>query len=196
MTGRIVRYFAATAALTFIGMSAASAGWYGDGCCGVPPAPPVNWGCASSGCAPLYTPPLANCCAPVRWGCGSSCGGYAGYAYGGFGNGGYGGYGYSGYGAYDDQPINVVNQGPSYDLPLTGYTYPVATYDQPRAYPYSPSYFGYRSIYRPGLRYGYRGVGYRGVGYRGYRYGAGYRYGGGRVGMNYGPRYGVRRGWR
>ena len=30
MTGRIVRYFAATAALTFIGVSAASAGWYGD----------------------------------------------------------------------------------------------------------------------------------------------------------------------
>src|SRR5215204_7241954 len=124
MTGRIVRYFAATAALTFIGMSAASAGWYGDGCCGVPPAPPVNWGCASSGCAPLYTPPLANCCAPVQWGCGSSCGyGSAGYAYGGYGYGGYGG----GLGAYDDQPIHVVKQGPSYDLPLSGYTYPVAT---------------------------------------------------------------------
>jgi hypothetical protein len=59
---------------------------------------------------------------------------------------------------------------------------------------------------RPGFRYGYRGYGYRGLGgyrygagYRGlggYRYGGGHRYGGGRVGMNYGPRYGVRRGWR
>src|SRR5262249_36963206 len=150
-----VRFLAATAAITVVGVSAASAGWYGDsGCCGVPAPPVFNWGCASSGCAPLYVAPAAStCCAPVRWGCGRACG--VGYGYGGFGYGG---------GAYADvEPLTVVNQGPSYDLPLTGYTYPVATYAPPRAYPYAPSYFGYRYGYRRAVGYGYRGyAGYRG----------------------------------
>src|SRR5262245_12443302 len=143
MVGRFVRFLAATAAITVVSVSAASAGWYGDsGCCGVSVAPVANWGCASSGCAPLYTPPVASdCCAPVRWGCGSSCGvGNGGYAYGAVG------YGVGGY--EDVEPLHVVNQGPSYDLPLTGYTYPVAAYAPARAYPYAPSYFGYRYGYR------------------------------------------------
>jgi hypothetical protein len=149
MPGRTV-LFAATAALTLLGASAASAGWYGAaGCCAPPLA--ANWGCASSGCAPLYMSSFSygGCCAPVRWGCGSACGpSYSDYGYGV----GYGGYNVA-------APIHVVNQGPSYDLPLTGYTYPVATYDEPRAYPYVRGYNGYRQVYRP---YGYRG--YRGYG--------------------------------
>jgi hypothetical protein len=138
--GRIVRLFAATAALTFIGVSGAAAGGYGGGWYGYGPG---NWGCASSGCAPLYVPPVS-CCAPVRWGCGNPCG----YGYGH-------GYGIS-TGFYGVQrPLHVVHQGPSYDPPLTGYTYPVGTYDEPRVYPYRP-------LYRP-------------WGYRGYRVGVGVR---------------------
>jgi hypothetical protein len=139
--GRIVRLVAATAALTFLGISGAAAGWYGSGygygagCCAQPV--PVNWGCGSS-CAPLVMPRVyygysqSNCCAPVRWGCGSSCG-----------------YGYT-------QPVHVAYQGPTYERPLTGYTYPA--YEEPvyRPYvrPYRPVYRGhrygvYRSVVRP-----------------------------------------------
>jgi len=169
MLGRALRLIAASTALTFLSLSGASAGllgWggygygggygFGGGCCGVAPAP-VNWGCAST-CAPLPTIAYASsgCCAPVRWGCCNSYGyGYgAGYGYGG-------GYGYQ-------QPVYVVNQGPSYSLPATGYTYPVATYDEPSAYPYVTStypggyrprvsYPSYRPYYRPHVaHYGYR----------------------------------------
>ena len=59
----------------------------------------------------------------------------------GYGNGGYGnGYGYQ-------QPIYVTTQGPTYQPPLTGYTYPVATYDQPQPYPYVTGGYGYRPAY-------------------------------------------------
>jgi hypothetical protein len=158
MSGRIVRLFVAAAAASFLGVSAASAGWYGSGygCCGSAPAP-VNWGCASSGCA------------PVRWGCGScgpslpifngcnTCGSTAGY-----------GYGYGMQAAYDEPyPVHVAYQGPTYAPPVTGYTYPVSSYEEPNGYPYVSGYGdGYRPAYRP---YGYRGYGDRGYGYRGYR---------------------------
>ena len=165
MSGRIVRLFVAAAAASFLGVSAASAGWYGsgNGCCG---SAPVNWGCASSGCAPLNLNWGCGSCAPVRWGC-NSCGpslplfsgcNTCGSSYdNGYGNG-YGGYG-NGYGY--DQPIHVAYQGPSYDPPLTGYTYPVSSYQQTDAYPYVGN--GYEPAYRP---YGYPG--YRPF-YRGYR---------------------------
>jgi hypothetical protein len=160
MLGRAVRLFAATAALTFAGLSGASAGWlsggygyggygyggygyggygyggngygFGGGCCGAPA--PVNWGCGNS-CAPLYPSfTSVNCCAPVRWGCGNPCGSY--------------GYGY-GYQTAYQQPIYVVPQGPTYQLPATGYTYPTATYDEPNDYPYVSRYSYPRPYYRP-----------------------------------------------
>src|SRR5262245_61557486 len=172
--GRVIRLIAAVAALTFVGMSGASAGWYGNdygyssygfgggyggGCCG-PQAIPVNWGCGSS-CAPAPVVSYSNCCAPAGWGCGNSCG---------FGNG-YGGYGYS-------QPITVTYQGPSYDPPFVRYTDPayqepyVAPYRSYRPYvrPYARPF--YRPYWRPRVasyRYGYGG------GYRGYRHVAPYR---------------------
>jgi hypothetical protein len=139
--GRIVRLFAATAALTFLGISGAAAGWYGSswsgsnwygaswygsGCCAPRPAP-VNWGCGTS-CAP--SPIFAQgCCGPVRWGCGNSCG-----------------YGYQ-------QPIHVTYQGPTYEPPLTGYTYPA--YQEPE--PYVAPYRTYRPYVRPAYRTFYRG---------------------------------------
>jgi hypothetical protein len=137
--GRIIRLVAATAALTFLGISGAAAGWYGPGhgygygagCCNAPVA--VNWGCGSS-CAPLAYYNYSSCCAPVRWGCGSTCG----YGYGA----GYG-YGYT-------QPVHVAYQGPTYEPPLTGYTYPA--YQEPAPL-YRPYVRPYRSVYR-GYRYG------------------------------------------
>jgi len=156
MLGRIVRLFAATAVLTLGGLSAASAGGFGyggyyggyglgyggygvggygfgNGCCG-PTTTVADWGCGTS-CAPLSSFYSYNCCAPVRWGCGNPCGSYA-----------------------YQQPIYVVPQGPLYQPPLTGYTYPVSTYEGPRPYPYVSGYYGYRSAYQPYRRvahYGY-----------------------------------------
>ena len=162
MSGRIVRLLVAVAAASFLGVSGASAGWYGsgNGCCG---SAPVNWGCASSGCAPLNLNWGCGSCAPVRWGCNScgpslalfsgcnTCGSSYGYGYGN----GYG-YGDQGY----DQPVHVAYQGPIYEPPMTGYTYPVSSYQEPNGYPYVSGYDdGYRPAYRP---YGYRGYGYRG----------------------------------
>jgi hypothetical protein len=160
MLGRAVRLIAATAVLTVTGLSAASAGgWgyggyghagygfggygygFGNGCCSAPPV--VNWGCG-------------NTCAPVRWGCGNPCGNGYGYGYGsgyGYGNGYGNGYGYQ-------QPIYVTTQGPTYQPPLTGYTYPVASYDQPQPYPYVSGGYGYRRAYRPAYRHRYAGPGY------------------------------------
>ena len=79
MLGRIVRLFAVAAALSVLGVSAASAGWYGaGGCCGVYtaplPAPVDNWACSTSSCA------------PVQWGC-NSCGSSLGFFNGGCGGG-------------------------------------------------------------------------------------------------------------
>ena len=177
MFGRAVRVIAATAVLTLGGLSAASAGWlggggyggygyggyggygfggngygFGSGCCGGF-APVTNWGCGNS-CAPLSSFSYgSSCCAPVRWGCGNPCGGYA-----------------------YQQPIYVVPQGPTYQPPLTGYTYPVSTYDEPRPYPYVSGGYGYRGysdrqyqapyrpVYRPRVahyqRYRHMGVSY------------------------------------
>jgi hypothetical protein len=171
MPGRTLRLFAATAALTFLSLSPAAAGWFDGGCCGggVPLA--ANWGCAPSGCAPLLPRFYygQNCCAPVRWGCGDVCG-YAGVSYA------------VSQPAYDvPQPIHVVPQGPLYSPPLTGYTYPVMRYEERGAYPYVPGYrsgyYGYRPVYRPSVR-------------------PGYRYGYGRRVAHYGPRYGVPRYYR
>jgi hypothetical protein len=144
--GRIVRLVAATAALTFLGIYGAAAGWYGSGygsgCCGFAPIP-TNWGCASS-CVPGptyygysgfsgyggYGGYGGNgCCAPVRWGCSNPCG-----------------YGYQ-------QPIHVAYQGPTYEPPLTGYTYP--SYQEPA--PYVAPYRTYRPYVRPAYRTFYRG---------------------------------------
>jgi hypothetical protein len=164
MLGRTIRLVAATAALTFAGLSAASAGWYGSGCCGAPLPAPVNWGCASAGCAPIAVN-WCGSCAPVQWGCGS-CGPSYGYGYGyGYGRGyGYGhGYGY-GYGARyavapygaagydDDEPVHVAYQGPTYDPPRIGYTYPAYSVRRPIVRGY-----GYRHLYRA-HRVAYRGV--------------------------------------
>jgi hypothetical protein len=167
MSGRTLRLFAATAALTFVSLSPAAAGWFGGGCCAPPLA--ANWGCAPSGCAPLLGSFFSgnNCCAPVRWGCGDVCG-YAGLSYA------------VSEPAYDvAEPIHVAYQGPLYSPPLTGYTYPVMSYREPRAYPYVPGYgsgyYGYRRPYRP---YGYR------YGWRSHRV------------AHYGPRYGAPRYYR
>ncbi len=174
MLGRSIRLVAATAALTFAGLSGASAGWYGSGCCGAALPTPVNWGCASSGCAPIAVNWGCGSCAPVRWGCGNSCGfGFGGGYGGGYGYGaGYGGYGYgygAGYGGYGygagygyANPIHVAYQGPTYDPPQIGYTYPAYGVRRPFV-----RGFGYRHLGRPfvGSRYGvgsYRRVG---VGY-------------------------------
>jgi len=153
--GRIVRLLAATAAATFLGISGAAAGWYGSGygsgCCGSAPIP-TNWGCGSS-CAPVYMPRAyyggQGCCAPapVRWGCGSSCG-------------------YT-------QPVHVAYQGPTYEPPLTGYTYPA--YQEPE--PYVAPYRSYRRYARPAYRPFYRAyrpyarprISYRYGPYRDYR---------------------------
>jgi len=143
MSGRTLRVFAATAALTFLSLAPAAAGLLDGGCCGVAPAA-ANWGCAPSGCAPLATNfyYTQGCCAPVRWGCGNACG----YAYG--------------YGdveavsqPLDVMPVHVVPQGPLYSPPLTGYTYPVMRYQRSSMYPYVPGYrpYGYRS-FRSGWR--------------------------------------------
>src|SRR5512134_2905933 len=144
MLGRSIRLFAATAALTFAGLSAAAAGWYGTGCCAAPLPVPVNWGCASAGCAPVAVNWGCGSCAPVRWGCGNPCGGsYVGYGYGA-------GYGYGGGGryagapqVYDDEPVHVAYQGPTYDPPRVGYTYPAYTVRRPLVRGY-----GYRHLYR------------------------------------------------
>jgi hypothetical protein len=170
MPGRSLRLFAAIAALTLLGISAASAGWYG-GCC-APPAPPVaNWGCATSGCAPLLPSfSSAGCCAPVRWGCGNPCGpSYATGAYGISED-------------YAPAPIHVVPQGPLYSPPLTGYTYPVYSGDEGYPPGYGRGYSGYPRIYRP-YRYGWR---HRYVGPRVAHWAPSYY----RV-RHYGPRYGV-----
>ena len=161
MLGRTLRLVAATAALTFAGLSAASAGGYGygygygygSGCCGAPLPVAVNWGCASAGCAPISMNWCGGC-APVQWGCGNSCGyGYgAGYGYGG----GY--YGarlaapYVGGGYYND-PVHVAYQGPVYDPPRVGYAYPA--YGVRRAIVRG---YGYRHLYRGVV--GPRRVGY------------------------------------
>ncbi|MFL5041519.1 MAG: hypothetical protein ACJ8D0_17100 [Xanthobacteraceae bacterium] len=179
MPGRTLRLFAATAALALVSLSPAAAGWFDGGCCNAAPVA-VNWGCASSGCAPLLPRFYygQNCCAPVRWGCGDVCG--------------YGGLSYAvsqpGY-DYDVAPIHVVPQGPLYSPPLTGYTYPVMRYagrsDYPYVSGYGSGYYGYRHLYRPYVRPGYR---------HGWRQ----RYAGGRDGhwgysvRHDGPRYG---GW-
>lgn len=168
MLGRAVRLIAATAALSFLSISGASAfgfGWssygggygYGGGCCGAPVAPvapPVNWGCGSS-CAPLSAYGFGSgcgSCAPVRWGC---CNSYSSYGYGaGYGYGYGNGYGYgAGYGY--QQPTYMVQQGPMYEPPATGYAYPVSTYSEPSDYPYVTGYRGYRGYsesYRPAYR--------------------------------------------
>jgi hypothetical protein len=160
MPGRTLRLFAATAALTFVSLSPAAAGWFDGGCCGggVPLA--ANWGCASSGCAPLLPRFYygQNCCAPVRWGCGDVCG-----------------YGRLSYAvsepAYDvAEPIHVVPQGPLYSPPLTGYTYPVMRYQARRDYPYVSGY-GYRSGYRPYVRPSSHRVAHYGARHYGPRYG-------------------------
>src|SRR5712691_6864198 len=166
MSGRIVRLFVAAAAASFLGVSAASAGWYGSGygCCGSAPAP-VNWGCASSGCA------------PVRWGCGS-CGPSLPIFNGCNTCGSTAGYGYGLQQGYDEPyPVHVAYQGPTYAPPMTGYTYPVSSYEEPNGYPYVSGYGdGYRPAYRGYRGYGDRGYGYRGYGDRGYGYrGYGYR---------------------
>jgi len=169
MPGRTVRLFAATAALAFVSLSPAAAGWLEGGCCGASPYL-TNWGCAPSGCAPLL-PRFSygnNCCAPVRWGCGDVCG-YAGASYA---------VSQPDYGYDVAQPIHVVPQGPLYSPPLTGYTYPVMSYQQQGGYPYVPGYgsrySGYRPYARPGYRYGWRS-------HRVAHYGYGVR--------RYGPRY-------
>jgi hypothetical protein len=166
MPGRTLRLFAATAALTFLSLSPAAAGWFDGGCCGAPLA--ANWGCAPSGCAPLLPRFYygQNCCAPVRWGCGDVCG-YAGVSYA------------VSQPAYDvREPIHVVPQGPLYSPPLTGYTYPVSRYEGRRAYPYVPGYgsgyYGYRPYVRPGFRYRWRPTSHR-VAHYGPRYGVPHR---------------------
>jgi hypothetical protein len=167
---RTIRLFAAAAAFALCSISSASAGWWGadygyggygfggngfggGGCCAPPapvvaPAPVANWGCGDS-CAPLVPSysGYSGCCAPVRWGCGSSCG----FNFGSYGcgngcgyNNGYSSYGY-GYGYRS--PIYVVQQGPLYRPPLTGYTYPVYADQGANVYPYVSRGYGYR--YRP-----------------------------------------------
>jgi len=89
----------------------------------------------------------------VRWGCGNPCG---------YGNG----YGYT-------QPVHVTYQGPSYEPPLTGYTYPA--YQEPE--PYVAPYQTYRPYVRP-----YRSF------YRGYRYGVSRPFVRTRVAYRHGPR--------
>src|SRR5207302_4839452 len=135
---------------TFFSLSGASAGLLdggfggGGGCCGAPVAafaPPVDWGCGST-CAPLPSYGYGSygygsgcgSCAPVRWGC---CNSYSSGYGGGYGYGYGGGYGYQ-------QPAYVVQQGPMYEPPATGYTYPVSTYSEPNDYPYVTGYRGYR----------------------------------------------------
>jgi hypothetical protein len=88
----------------------------------------------------------------VRWGCGNPCGPSYGYGYGaGYRYGS--GYGY-GYGAgYVDRPVHVAYQGPVYEPPVTGYTYPVYRVRRPLVRGY-----GYRHLYRPAARVAYRGV--------------------------------------
>jgi hypothetical protein len=146
MLGRTIRLVAATAALTFASLSAASAGWYGSGCCGAPLPAPVNWGCASTGCAPVAVN-WCGSCAPVQWGCGS-CGPSYRYGYG--------------YGAryavappYYGEPVHVAYQGPTYDPPRIGYTYPAYTVRRPlvRGYGYRHFYRGYVGPRR--VSYGY-----------------------------------------
>jgi hypothetical protein len=168
MLGRTLRVVAATAALTFAGLSAASAGWYSSGCCGAALPAPVNWGCASSGCAPIAVNWGCGSCAPVRWGCGNPCG----YGYGaGYGYGYRTGYGYgAGYAvapqAYDDEPVHVAYQGPVYDPPRIGYTYPAYTWRRPLVRGYGYRHLGrpyiaprYRVAHRGGMHYGVRRVG-------------------------------------
>src|SRR5262245_44539431 len=161
MLGRTIRLVAATAALTFGSLSAASAGWYnsgygyGSGCCGAPVA--VNWGCASAGCAPIAMNWCGGGCAPVQWGCGSSCGWGGGYGGGYYGAriAGYGaGYGYPYVGGGYYNPVHVAYQGPVYDPPRVGYTYPA--YGIRRAV---VGGYGYRGFARP---YAARRVAWRG----------------------------------
>ena len=167
MSGRTLRVFAATAALTFASLAPAAAGLLDGGCCGVAPAP-VNWGCASSGCAPLvhHFHYSHGCCAPVRWGCGSSCG-HAHFSYGISR-------------PYDVMPVHVVPQGPVYSRPLTGYTYPVSRFEEQSEYPYVPGYgTGYyhgHTMYRPyGYRHDWRSHRVAGWRHHGPRYGVGHR---------------------
>jgi len=198
MLGRSFRLFAATAALVLLGASAASAGWFGGGCCGAAAPPVADWGCATSGCAPLW-PSVgyagyggSGCCAPVRWGCGNPCGG--------------GGYYGAAYGVSEEyaqpDPVYVPPQGPLYSPPLTGSVYPVYSGEEERAYPYvggygGRGYYGYPRVHRPYAYPGWRRYGVR-------RYGWGHRYVGPRVAhwapsyygvRHYGPRYGYPHRW-
>lgn len=162
MPGRSLRLFAATAALMFLSISGAAAGWYGGGCCAAPPAP-VNWGCGNS-CAPMPSYYYGHHHYGHRhWGCGSSCGGLLPMLFsGGCGNG-------CGYRA---APIHVVSQGPVYEPPLTGYTYPAYRYEQERDYPYMPGYGTYYGGGHYGHRHFRRGAHWGGYGvpHRHYRY--------------------------
>ena len=129
----MIRLLAAIAALTLFGISPAAAGW---GCCA--PPPPVNWGCATAGCAPvsLFYASSYYCCGGVSWGCGSSCGPGGGF-----------------YGGYQTSPVYVVPQQPLYEPPVIGYTYPVFPCSLAGCDPFVCSYV-YRHPCRPRTYYG------------------------------------------
>jgi hypothetical protein len=149
MSGRPVRLLTAAAiaaAASLFSIASASAGCFGCG---------GSYGYA----APVahYTAPVVysySYAAPAAYAAPScGCGGYAASA-----------------------PMYVVNQGPSYNAPVTvdAEQEPSAEYGDGSAYPnYGAGGYGYRGYGYRGL--GYRGLGYRGLGYRGLGWRGGYR---------------------
>jgi len=163
MTGRPVRLLTAAAiaaAASLFSIASASAGCYG---------------CGSSY---TYAAPVAYYTAPVVYS--YSYAAPAAYAAPSCGCGGYA--------ASYQAPMYVVNQGPSYNAPVT-----VEAEQEPA---YEPSYRRGYSYYGEGgprwrHRHWHRGLGYRGLGYRGLGYRHGYR-GLGYRGFRHSLRYNMR----